>query len=419
MLISGQLMLADGAAERRVRLEPGWLRVAAGRIADLGTGDPPGQPDLGDDRTVVCPGFVDTHLHLPQFDSIGADGLPLLTWLDQVVFPAEARWADADFAGAMASRAAQRLLGAGTTTVAAYATVHAKAAAAASQALAAAGLRGFVGQVLMDQGAPAELLRPAPQLLEEAGAAMPVGRIEPAITPRFAVSCSRELLAGAGRLAQSTGRLVQTHLSETPDELALVDRLHGGPSYTDIYERAGLLGSRTILGHGIWLSDPERATLRKSGAVISHCPTANLFLQAGTMDLTAHRAAGVRVGLGSDVAGGPDVSMPRVARAMIDAVKMHRLRTDPAEWGNRPIPAAAEAWWQITAGNAAVLGLEDSGRLVAGAPADLVIVQPELAVRASAGAEPGVADALSEMLYRWDDRWITRTLVEGRIAYSR
>src|SRR5690606_5179300 len=121
----------------------------------------------------------------------------------------------------MTERAGRRLLAAGTTGIAAYATVHHKATLAAMRTLAGFGFRGVVGQVLMDQQAPADLLRPAHQLLAEAASLEAVGRIEPAVTPRFAVSCSRELLAGAGRLARHRGWAVQTHLAETVEECEL------------------------------------------------------------------------------------------------------------------------------------------------------------------------------------------------------
>lgn len=412
MLIAGHLILP--AEPGSIRLERGWLRLAGDRIADLGVGKPPATPDLGGDGHIISPGLVDTHLHIPQFDSIGADGLPLLRWLEQVIFPAEARWADADFAAAMAQRVARRLLAAGTTAIAAYATVHAAGAAAAMRELARAGLAGCVGQVLMDRPpyAPPALCRPTADLLAEAAAAAPVGRLQPAITPRFAVCCTAELLAGCGELAARTGRVIQTHLSETLDECELIRRLYDGASYVEVYRRAGLLTPRTLLGHGIWLNDADRETLSRTGAIIAHCPTANLFLQAGLMDLPAHTRAAVRISLGSDVAGGPDVCMLRVARAMIESVK--RLRMPPpagAGLTDRRLISPAAAWWQITTGNAQALGLEAGhGELRGGAPADLVILRPR------DDAWQTAADPIGALLYGFDERWIEHTIANGAVA---
>jgi guanine deaminase len=254
----------------------------------------------------------------------------------------------------------------------------------------------------MDRHAPPELLGSAGELVRQASALRGAGRIAPAVTPRFAVSCTEPLLRKTGQLAKATGWAVQTHLSETQRECALVRELFSGASYTEVYRAAGLLGERTILGHGIWLDDGERRALAGSKSVVAHCPTANLFLNAGAMDRAAHQAAAVRLSLGSDVAGGPDHSMVRVARAMIETAK--RL--------GRPLPTAAECWWQITAGNAQALGLSGGASLEPGAPADLLLIEPDIAIG------PG-DDGLQTLLYAWDDRWLRATLASGRVVYER
>jgi guanine deaminase len=413
VLISGQLLLET--APGRVGLARGQVLIREARIARVSTAEAIGTPDLGSDEHLISPGFIDAHVHLPQMDCIGVDGLTLLDWLHTAVFPTEAAWADTDHAAERSRVAARRLLRAGTTGAAAYATVHHAGAQAAIRAMAEAGLRGVVGQVLMDQQAPAELCRPAEQLLREAGGLRGAGRIEPAVTPRFAVSCSDALLRGAGELARATGWAVQTHLSETLPECDLVARLHpGSANYTHVYTRAGLLGPRAILGHGIHLSADEQREIRRAGAVVAHCPTANLFLQAGAMDRAGRLHAGVKVGLGSDVAGGPDPCMVRVARAMIETAKSRRLLGA----GDHPPPTPAEAWHQITAGNADALGWADAGRLREAHAADLVLI------RAPAGENLGAAqarwwnapDPLSAVLYGFDERWIERVIVAGRIA---
>lgn len=408
MLFTGHVLL-----ERQgdVRLVRGWVGVEGGKVVEVGEGEviPARWSEMarfGDDDTVISPGFADAHVHIPQFDSIGADGLPLLDWLERVIFPAEMKWSDPEYARHMGQRVAQRLLDVGTTAVAAYGSVHHAGSIAAMRALAESGIAGHFGQVLMDPTphTPPELARPASQLLAEAARLEPIERLRPAVTPRFAVSCSPELLEGAGRLAREKDWYIQTHLSETQDECEIVRQMHGA-DYVEVYRRAGLLGPRTLLGHGIWLSDAERQTLASTQSLIAHCPTANLFLEAGRMDLAAHERAGIRIALGSDVAGGPDVCMVRVARAMIETAKQHRLsgRTDVR------IPRAAEAWWHITAGNARALGL-NSGRFEPGMDADLVAFRPrDSAWRTS-------PDPLAALLYGWDEQWIQCTMVAGRLV---
>lgn len=399
--IRGRLLLpsADGVA-----LTPGSLQVREGVIERINTTDASPGCDLGSADHVILPGFVDAHVHLPQFDSIGIDGLELLGWLDRVIFPAEARWADVGYASEMAGRVARRLLSFGTTGVGAYATAHPDSAQAALDQLASHGLCGHVGQVLMDQNAPPELCLGAAEALGSAANQRSRGRMRPAVTPRFAVSCTPALLRGAAELARGTGWFIQTHCAETPAECALVADIHEGRSYVDVYRQSGLLTPRTLLAHSIWLDHADRGVLAETGSVAVHCPTANRFLHAGVFDRTRARRQGVRMAIGSDVAGGPDRSMVRVARAMIDAAKQ-------AGAGVADRPSAAECWWQITAGNAQALGLPDVGVLAPGMSADLVIARPDIPWTDS-------PDPLSTLLYAWDDRWIEHVLVRGRPGYT-
>ena len=400
--IGGWLGLSG--AQGKLRLARGVLTTANHRIETVR--ELPGDAamptvDYGGEGSVILPGFVDTHLHLPQWDSIGAEGLTLLDWLDRVIFPAEARWQDPDFAGDMATRAAAELRSFGTTAIAAYGTVHHAGTTAAMRAGAEAGLRAAVGQVMMDRGAPGELVRPAKQLLEEARAMQSIdwpGRVEHAVSPRFAISCTPELLAGAGKLLQESGAIVQTHISEMQPECERVREMFGGARYAEVYRDTGLLGPRSVLGHGVWLDDVERTILRDANAVIAHCPSANLFLDSGMLDLEATKAAGVRVSLGSDVAAGSDRSMPRVARWMIETARARGAATPPT---------ADQAWWTITAGNADALGWRDSGRLTPGAWADLVIATPTRAW------SEGTDRALAHLLYAWDERWIDHVMLAG------
>jgi len=404
LIVSGWLMLPDDRGS--VRLELGSVRIEGGRIAEIEQGDPIFMPDLGGPSTVVCPGFVDAHVHLPQFGSIGADGLELLDWLDRVVWPAEARWEDPDLAASRTERAIRHLLAFGTTSLAAYTTVHHDSTRAAIRVAHELGIGGVIGQVLMDRGAPDELTRPAAQLLDEAASLRGLGRIRHAITPRFALSCTKELLAGAGALACDLGATIQTHLAETRDECSRVAELFPGRSYTQVYDDAGLLGPRSILGHGIWLTAEDRSLLHARGAKLAHCPTANLFLGAGSMDRSATEQSGVLLALGSDVAGGPDRSMVRVARSMLET----------ARWRGAPPPAPRRCWWQITAGNAEAIGLDDAGSIEPGRSADLVLIEPNIDLGLTDPDDP--RDPLAVLLYGWDDRWIARTLVAGRVMYS-
>lgn len=413
-IISGHLMLpAPGA---RVRIARGTLTIADGRIESIVEGEPHGSPDLGGEESLILPGFVDAHMHLPQFDSIGIDGLTLLDWLDRAIFPAECAWADADHAGQMTTRVARSLLSFGTTSICAYATVHHDATRAAIDAIAASGMRAMVGQVLMDRNAPAELCRPAQQLLREAASltestralvASTGARVEHSINPRFAISCTPELLGGSGDLVRRLDAPMQTHLSESRAECELIARLFSGRPYAGVYEDAGLLGPRSIFAHGIWLDEAEAATLASTKSLIAHCPTANTFLQSGDCRRAWLRQHGVPLVLGSDIAGGNERSMVRVARAMIETAKRVRLST-----GEGDVPTPAEAWWSITGGNADALGWPSTSRLASGTEADILVVRPDI-------PWANTPDPLGTLLYAWDDRWMSGVLVQGREASER
>ncbi len=435
MIIQG-LLLIDPAAPPM----PGWVRIEAGRIAEVGDGafpgrgrggppGPPGTPgtpgpsDLAfAPGRIITPGFIDAHTHLPQVESVGCDGLPLLQWLDRIIFPAEMWWGRGA-APRMAAIAVSRMLRSGTLGFAGYLTSHGAVNAEVVRALAAglgftARPRCAVGRVAMDRHAPEDLLAedrwraaqspiPSP-ILPSPGEPAPA-RIEISANPRFAIACSDELLAEvswacAERARNGAAPLIQTHLSESPDELRRIAELFPSDAhYTAVYDRAGLLTPRTLLAHCVHLTDPEWSLIRARKSVVVHCPTANTFLGAGLFNLDQAREHGVRLALGSDVAAGPDVAMPRVARAMIEIAKVRRMTTAP---GAR-IPTPAEAWRLITEGNADALGWSDSGRIEPGASADLLTLRvPETWLD---------EHLIGRLIYNWSSSLIEAAIVEGRM----
>ena len=438
MIIAGQLLLPTSGS--RAELAAGWLCIAAGRIAELARGACPHAVDLGGDDYFITPGFIDAHVHLPQFDGIGCDGLPLLEWLNTRIYPMERRWEDSSYAASMTQRVLRQFLSHGTTSFCAYSTVHHQATVAAMEVTRQRGLRACIGQTLIDRLSPEYLTRPTQQQLDEVRLLLerfpPLGessRVEFGVTPRFAASCTPELMQEVARMARSTGAIVQTHLAETTAECEWVESLFDGKLYTDVYHSMGLLGKRTLLGHGIHLRDEERQVIRRTGSIIAHCPNANVFLQSGVMPRWLWREEGLRVSLGSDIGAGFEVAMPRVARAMIDAAKYLRFSMAPSLSGRGqgggkvrtggPLtptlsqgereqwlpPTAAEAWHLITTGNADAAGWPQVGRLVVGAEADLLIIRPDIHWRES-------PDPLAMLLYAWDSRWIERVLIAGSLA---
>lgn len=411
--LRGWLLLPDAVADMppRVRLAYGSIRLEAGTIAsieedDAATDDPGTTIShafaaIRASDPVILPGLVDGHLHLPQFDSIGVAGLELLDWLEQVIFPAEAKWESPDYARAMARRVGATLASVGTTSIAAFSTVHAASTQAAIDELGAMGFSGTVGHVLMDRNGPDTLLRHGSDLAN-AARLTPSHAITPSIAPRFAVACTPDLMRAAADLARERNWWLQTHLSETTRECELVEKLEGC-GYVNVYQDCGILGERSILAHAIHLSDRDRSALAATRSIVAHCPTANRFLDAGVMNRAALADAGVRIVLGSDVAGGPDRSMVRVARAMLES----------AQQRGDAVPSAEHAWAKITHGAARTLGLSNTGALETGCRADVLVVKPDLHGWLES------PNPLSALLYAWDDRWLTHTYLAGRVAYQR
>jgi len=400
MLIAGQLLLESDSV--RCRLSPGYIRIEDEIIVEVVEGQVPKQCDLGGADHIITPGFIDAHLHLPQFDIVGGHGMPLLQWLNEITFPSERRWEDVDFARSMTMRVLMQCIGYGTTSICAYATVHHASANAAIELATSLGIGGTIGQVLMDRNAPDYLCRQANELIDQCAATIdrfpPHLRMSAAVTPRFAISCTPDLLDASGRLAQQRGVIVQTHLAETTAECNLVAELFDNQTYVNVYKNAGLLTPRTIFGHGIYLDEQDRTQVASGGSMIAHCPTANSFLRSGTMNRSALVKDQVKLLLGSDIGAGYERSMVRVGRAMIEA----------ASSLGECFPSAAEAWHCITAGNADRLGFSDRGRLRIGNTADLVVIAPDIPLAVS------TVNPLSTLMFAWDDRWIQNVLVCGR-----
>ncbi len=422
-----------------------------GRIAEVGPA-----PDLlprfagrpVEDLRPWCllPGLVDLHTHLPQHEAVAMDGLELLPWLETFIFPAEARFAEVEVARAAAARFFQALLRSGTTLAVVYSTVHEAATEAAFQEAQRCGIRLVMGKVMMDQHAP-EALRETPALSLDASARLceawhgcDGGRLAYAFTPRFAPSCSRELMRGAADRAERYGAYLQTHLSENLQELDWVRELFPeAESYTDVYRRMGLLGPRTLLAHGIHLGRQERDLLRETGAHLAHCPRSNAFLASGIMPLRRWMEEGLSVGLGTDVGAGPSLSMWAEAAFACMASKLRwaerrnlaahlRKRSEAPGCGDvvalidpeaeAPL-TPAEAFRLATLGGAKALGLEDRiGSLEVGKEADLVGVDPQVVDPLPERAPESAERLLSRLLYRERPGMVKRTWVRGKVCWK-
>jgi guanine deaminase len=427
----GTRFFADGAVE----VDPDG-RIA--RVADWPEGGRPGaDPATGvadhDLRPwLLLPGLVDLHTHIPQLPNAGVGaGLDLLTWLERYTLPLERRF-DASAAGRLGPLAMRAYAAAGTTTVVAYASDDPEAAEVLLRCAEGHGIRAVIGLVLMgrtfgvghqgdtdrDPGGPddgAGLWASADLATRWRG--RDEGRVRFAFTPRFALSCSAEVLAESVRLAVQTGSHWQTHLSEDARELAEVRRAFpAARDYLDVYDRAGALGPggpRALFAHAIHLSTREVDRLAESGAGVAHCPTSNLFLPSGIMPLARYLEAGIPVGLGYDVSGGPDPSIFQAMR--VGAYAQHALQVV----GGDRLPALDPLGWLRlgTLGGAAALGVDDAiGSLEPGKEADMIALDASLTEPIpGAGDADEPAEIVSRLIFRTHPQMVRGTWVRGRL----
>ncbi len=316
----------------------------------------------GTRHALILPAFWDPHVHLPQLGIAGRHGEPLLEWLERRALPAEAAHRDPSRAASDASAFVDALEDAGTVGAGVFTAPFPDAARAALRVFLRREVPGRIGPPLMDRG-PGHLTRPASEWVSTLRSLMTGFGSAVAVVPRFGPSCSARLLAESGRLARARGATILGHVSETAEEVEEVRRVFGGAEYCEVYDRAGLLGPRTLLAHGIHLTNGELSLLARREAWIVHCPTSNEQLGSGRMPLERIRDRRVRWCLGSDVGAGPELCQLHVIDSFL---RVHR---------GHAATKATEAFWRATYAAAQALGFEgEGGALAPGHRADFLVV---------------------------------------------
>jgi len=373
----------------------------------------------------IFPGLIDCHTHLPQYSVVARGESELLPWLRQHIFPVER-----DFTGPKARAEApqflQELIRNGTTTVMAYAAIYEDSCAVGFEAAKKSGIRAILGKMMMDLGSygqvqPKKVLSISmveSERLCRKWHRSEEGRLEYAFSPRFAVTCSEKMMRGAAELAARLEAYLQTHLAENREELEKVHHLYmNARDYTHVYEKCGLLTSHTMLGHCIHLNPREIAAIAAAQSSVAHCPSSNLFLGSGLMKLDQLLKAGINVGLGSDVAAGPELNMWQVMRAAIEVQKA-RSAYEPNLRPLRP----SEAFYLATRGGALALGKANIiGTLDAGKEADLIVVDlPSLLPYTNQNGQAKVAaeDVVALCIYRGGPHANLETYVRGKCIYQ-
>lgn len=357
-------------------IEDGLLIVKDGFIEQVGEADKL-LPTIGEGVNIthyknglMMPGFIDTHVHYPQTEMIASYGEQLLEWLENYTFPFERQFSDLEHGKKVAEFFLTQLLEAGTTTALVFGTVHKESVEAFFTIAQQKKLRMICGKVLMDQNCPDYLSDTAQSGYDDSKALIEkwhnTDRLQYAITPRFAPTCSTEQLNKAGQLlSENPSVYLHTHLSENKAEIAWVNDLFPeSEGYLAVYDKSKLLGRRSVFAHGVHLHNSECQRLSETDSAIAFCPSSNLFLGSGLFNFKQAQAYDVSVGFGSDIGAGTTFSM---LSTMSEGYKVQQLRGDPL--------SPFQSFYLATLGGAIALDLEGTiGNFTQGAEADFIVL---------------------------------------------
>ncbi|EOJ9612736.1 guanine deaminase [Serratia marcescens] len=408
--------------ERLRHIPDGLLLLNGGVIVWFGSWQqgeallPPGFAVTEYSDKPIVPGFIDTHIHYPQTEMIGAYGDQLLDWLNNYTFPTESRYGCERHADAMSAFFLRELLSNGTTTALVFGSVHPQSVDALFSQAQTLNMRLIAGKVMMDRHAPQALLETPEQSYHDTRELIErwhgKGRLGYAITPRFAPTSTPALLAQVQRLREEFPDVwLQTHLSENPQEVAWVKSLFPqSQSYLDVYHRYGMTGGKSVFAHCLHLEEQEWDCLCETRSAIAFCPTSNLFLGSGLFDLQQAWRKRVKLGIGTDVGAGTSFNM---LRTLGEAYKVGQLQHYRL--------SAVEAFYHATLGGARALSLDDKiGNFDVGKEADFVVLDPAVTplqqLRYANSATP--AEQGFVLMTLGDDRNIYRTYVDGKVVYQ-
>ncbi|KAI1814485.1 guanine deaminase [Poronia punctata] len=401
-----------------------------------------------DGRQFFFPGFVDTHVHAPQYPNVGIFGKStLLDWLNKYTFPMEASLKDLPKARRVYTRCVRRMLANGTTTAAYFATIDVDATNLLADLCYTMGQRAFIGRVCMDHLGPDYYLDESPDHVISATRATidhirsidgNFELISPIITPRFAPACSAETMRRLGDLHRETQLPMQTHISENIDEIALVKELFpDSKSYADVYDTYGLLTDKMILAHAIHLTAEEADLIAARKAKVAHCPCSNSSLTSGVARVRWLLDKGIEVGLGTDMSGGYSPSILEAAR-QAKLVSNHliapggQLEGASQEERDRARLSVDEVLYLATKGGAQVVGLADKiGAFEVGmqwdaqlidlgtVPEDVPVDDPALESNVDLFGWETWEERVAKWVFNGDDRNTKKVWVRGQLVHQR
>lgn len=370
---------------------------------------------------LLMPGFIDAHLHAPQFGNLGIHtDLPLLDWLKTYTFPTEHRFRDIAYGQKIYPAVIKTTLNRGTTTAAYFASIHKESTVVLAEAAKQYGQRAFIGKVNMDSNTVAEYYQEDSvqqsikdtewviQGIENLSSDL----VEPIITPRFAISCTGGLLTKLGEIAKNKNLAVQTHVSENQVEIQVTKELFPDcKDYLEVYEKTGLIGKRTLLAHGIYLTEDELNRLSAAGTTVVHCPDSNTGLVSGFFNAQTTSESGVNIALGTDVSGGSFAGMLDSMRMAESVSKTIAITQNTQNFHVN----YRQSFLYATLNGAKSLGIDHiTGSLEVGKSFDAIIVDVAKATESVFVEDDTPEELLERFIHIGDAQSIRRVFVAGK-----
>jgi guanine deaminase len=360
-------------------------------------------------NNLIIPGFYDLHLHSGQYSQCGIGmSKQLLEWLDDYTYDVERRFEELEFADQVNRMFVNDLIGHGTLGASVFTTTSLVGTESLYKIFLESGLRAYIGKVCMEAQAPSFILKDHEtnigDVIRLVRAHGNTGLVKSIITPRFAPTSTSQSLEALGVLARQYNLPVQSHIDENSDEIEWVKDLYGESSYAKVYDIHGLYGQQTtLMAHGIHMTDEEIELTKERDVILVHCPDSNLNLRSGIMPVRKYLNKGIRVGLGTDIAGGHKISMTEAIVRAIQLSKHYSIENS----SDLPL-SFAEAFYMATVVGGEFFG--KLGKLKSDYSMDCLIIEDAPLYKEL--YKP--LERLEKFVYTGDDRWIKHRYVSGK-----
>lgn len=410
-ILKGHIVYTDVPGQFEV-MENGYLIAVDGIIQEVSKELPEGYSEsdvIDHGNKLIIPGFYDLHLHAGQYLQCGTGmNKQLLDWLKDYTYDLEKDFVNTDYADLVYTRFVKDLARYGTLGSCVFATSSTEGTERLYEAYKAQGIRAYVGKVNMVRNAPDFIVEEVKASLD--GLKYLINKykdetlVKPIVTPRFAPTSTEESMEALGKIAREYELPVQSHISENPAEVEWIKELYEwSSSYADVYNRFGLYGATpTIMAHAVYLTEEERELSKNENVYLAHCPDSNVNIVSGIAPVKQYMDQGIKVGLGSDIAGGHKIQMNE---AVVRAIQLSKIKCFYEE-DNQPL-SLSEAFYMGTACGGEFFG--KVGKFKEGYELDCLVIEDHELYK----ERYSLLDRLEKFLYTGDDRWIIERYVAG------